>query len=164
MDKGTGKEQNKDTITYLAPAHPQKLLIAFDAKRLQELKEQIAKIDTELVDRHAIVDKAAKSLFADKGHLDLLKWLIAEESTRIKSELTFLYALNMINERLVTIETTLQSVGKKVNLEMPNLKAQVEKITETPAVQLLTKILSDNDEAIKKINERREKLIKDSVR
>jgi hypothetical protein len=163
LDKGTRKEQNKDEMTDEAWIYPKNIRISLDPKRTKEIRELTAKIDSIYEKRLAEIDKAMKSIFANKGDLELIRWLTIEEGTRLKSDIGILYGISLINERLATIETELQKVGKKVKVEMPNLKEKVDKITQTPAVQLLSKILQEDLEKIEKINKRREKLIRDSV-
>ena len=127
MDKG--KEQNNTEITddWVFPQH---IRYSLDPKNMKELQEILAKLDQNYAERIALIDKAAKSFFADKTHFALVQWLITEEINRLKNEVTIVFGIASINERLTTIETTLQEVGKKVNLEMPELKAQIDSLKE----------------------------------
>jgi hypothetical protein len=75
----------------------------------------------------------------------------------------FLYLVEWVNnlkEAMTTLWTEVQHIK---GIDIGNVTQRMNKLLDEPAVQIVGKMLEDEQEAIKKIDERRRKLIKDSV-
>lgn len=132
MDKGTRKEQNKDELVDTKWSIPENVRVTLDAKRLAEFNELVKRIESEHNEQVGEIDRISKSIlgriFTDKTHDELFKRIMNLYYNDLRNNIVVLYGIAFINERLSTIESTLQQVGEKVKLEMPNLKAQVESL------------------------------------
>jgi hypothetical protein len=148
-----------------------------EEERIAENKRVFGKENPTFDDMRDLVEKRSKhtsKLFDDainsrwtwgnnKSNLEMFRELMVLISSNQLDRLDIWEYLSNMDKaiRLLSDEIgKMKGVSKK---DFDNLKAKMDKLLESPAVKTLSNILNRNEEAIKKINARREKLIRDSV-
>lgn len=108
-------------------------------------------------------DKSIRSRWTSgqtKFHYQMFQMLIRDNGNATQNILALLEWVNNLTEAITALWEEIQHLR---GIDFENVKARMSKILENPAVQIINNILEGDQEAIKKINERRQKLIKDSV-
>ncbi|HEX9262594.1 MAG TPA: hypothetical protein VF893_08725, partial [Candidatus Bathyarchaeia archaeon] len=112
---------------------------------------------------YAVFDNAINSKWTPgktKFYYEMFQIFIEQNGRATHNFLYLVEWVNNLKEAITTLWTEIQQI-KGVDIE--NVTERMNKLLDEPAVQIVGKILEDEKEAIKKIDERRRKLIKDSI-
>ena len=166
MDKNAdGKRESQEEIDLTSKEEVEKLRKEFVGERpkfdeTRKNNEQIAQSIFQSLDKSI---NSRWSLKKDKNYLKWLRYIIAEQKKMadvLTSLSEFAYDLqNTLFYVLVEIELTKGLTTKDIG----TMKSRMDKILENPAVKQLAKILKDNEEALKKLDENRQQILRDTI-
>lgn len=128
MDKGTKQDKEvKLTDSEFRPTGK----IRVSPEKLGELRKIIEELDTEFKEKSALIDKRLKSFWADKTHSELILWNLQSDYENFRNIFTIFYAIDFLETRLSNVETILNGIAEKINVDLSNLKSEVKTLKKT---------------------------------
>lgn len=141
MDEETGKQRKKVTGDFVgaAPDAP-KFSIRMSPERVSEYRAIVQKhIQDYKVDEQRF-SKAAKTFWMDKSHVSLGRWLSEVEVFSSVNFWTIAFSLDYVETRLSNLESLVEGIAKRVNVDLSSLKAEVKRLHKTINEPMFTEL------------------------
>lgn len=171
-DKTDGKRKNQEEIDLTNKEEAEKFRREFVGEPpKKEVYDEVRKYNEEVFQTLLnALDKDINSRWVlpkDKSYLKFFRFIIGEQKknadviTNMSEDLSK-WAYNL-KQTIFSIILEIELTKGLTQRDLGTVKERMEKILESPAVQQLQKILSDNAEALNKRDETRERILRDTV-
>jgi hypothetical protein len=132
MDEKTGNQRKKMNGDFIGLSQEApKFGIRMSPERIPEYRAIVQKhIKDYKADAYRF-EKAKKSFWTDKTHLKLATWLADLDVVTSVNFWSMMYSLDYVETRLANLESIVQGIAEKVNVDLSSLKAQVDTLHKT---------------------------------
>jgi len=142
LDKATDKREEVSSTPRVSP-----LPMRFDSKRIDEFKKNYDIIESAYKGRIATIEKIQKSFWArNKGLSELAIALNYTGLSQDLNTLGFSYSIDWLEKRLSNIEVIVQGITEKLDVDLSNIKKQIETLQNTlaqPEIAEVSKFIRD---------------------
>lgn len=147
MDKTKKQRKKVDESDIPEPIKWPEFNVRISPERIQEYQAIVNDGIREYKTKRNLLNKALKSFWPrDKSVLELAKQVQKTDFTDGMSFWTAFFALDFIETRLSNIEIIVKSITEKLDVDLSNLKSQIETLQKTlaqPELEEVSKFVHD---------------------
>jgi len=163
LDKTAKQRKEVDRSNTTKSSELPKLNVRMSPERVPEYRSITGEIIKEYETKSAELDKVLKSFWTmNKSTLEVARMLQDTDFTNAINFWTMAFALDFIETRLSNIETIIQGIVQKVNLDVPALRSKVETLDKTikePAIAEVLQFVKTIKEKMKEAKRTQEKYV-----
>lgn len=158
LDKTKNQRQKVDEKNIQKSSETPKFNVRMAPERVSEYRSIVGEVTQIHETTSAEIDKALKSFWTfNKGTLQVAKLIQDTDFTNAISFWTIAFVLDFIETRLSNIETIVQGIAQRVDLDVPTLKSKVEALDKTIKEPAIAEVLQFVQTMKKKMEEAKRK-------
>jgi hypothetical protein len=128
-------------------------------KKVEEINKFWRKIDESYATISKMIKKDSQSFLSNKKAFRHIMSLVYAVHEIAKGAYVWSFAIEDAEERLVILEKIVEEVTRKLNIDLPNVKAEMEQLKATinsPAITTLSKFVQQMTKNIEEYNKKME--------